>query len=73
MVRVNEDGTQKTVQWAGAACQKKDVSVPFLLFAGFGIVMAALIAGAIGMLYNMGSQELPSVIGAGVAGPKAGK
>ncbi|EXJ88646.1 hypothetical protein A1O1_05577 [Capronia coronata CBS 617.96] len=73
LVRVNEDGTKKTVQWGGAACQKKDISVPFILFAGFGVVMAALIAGVIGMLYNMGSQELPSVIGAGVAGPKAGK
>ncbi|EXJ78036.1 hypothetical protein A1O3_09196 [Capronia epimyces CBS 606.96] len=73
LVRVNEDGTKKTVQWGGAACQKKDISTPFILFAGFGVVMTALIAGAIGMLFNMGSQELPSVIGAGVAGPKAGK
>jgi len=73
VARVNEDGTKKTVQWGGAACQKKDVSTPFILFASFGVVMTALIAGAISMLYNMGSQELPSVIGAGVAGPKAGK
>jgi len=73
LARVNEDGTKKTTQWGGAACERKDVSVPFILFASFGVVMAALIAGAISMLYNMGSQELPSVIGAGVAGPKAGK
>ncbi|KIX01466.1 uncharacterized protein Z518_09192 [Rhinocladiella mackenziei CBS 650.93] len=73
LVRVNEDGTKKTVQWGGAACQKKDVSVPFVLFASFAVVMAALIAGAISMLYNMGNQELPSVIGAGVAGPRSGK
>lgn len=73
LARVNPDGTKKTVQWGGAACQKKDISTPFILFATFGVAMAMLIAGAIGMLYNMGSQELPSVIGAGVAGPKAGK
>ncbi|EHY59770.1 hypothetical protein HRR83_008309 [Exophiala dermatitidis] len=73
VARVNEDGTKKTIQWGGAACQKKDVSTPFILFAGFGVVLAALIAGAIGMLFNMGREELPSVIGAGVAGPKAGK
>lgn len=67
----NKDGSFKTVQWGGAACQKKDVSVPFFLFASFGVAMAALVAGSIGMLYSMGAQELPSVIGAGVAGPKA--
>lgn len=73
VARVNEDGSQKTVQWGGVACEKKDISVPFILFASFGVVMAALIAGAIGMLYKMGSQELPSVIGAGVAGPRSQK
>jgi len=73
LARVNEDGTKKTVQWGGAACEKKDISMPFILFATFGVAIAGLIAGSIGMLYNMGSQELPSVLGAGVAGPKAGK
>ncbi|KAJ9610577.1 hypothetical protein H2200_005354 [Cladophialophora chaetospira] len=72
VVRTNADGTKKTVQWGGNACQKKDVSVPFVLFASFGVVMTALIVGAIGMLWSMGSQELPSVIGAGVAGPRTG-
>jgi hypothetical protein len=71
LARVNPDGTKKTVQWGGNACQKKDVSVPFVLFASFGVVMSALVVGAIGMLWSMGSQELPSVIGAGVAGPRA--
>ncbi|KIY03581.1 uncharacterized protein Z520_00272 [Fonsecaea multimorphosa CBS 102226] len=73
LVRINEDGTKKTVQWGGNACQKKDISVPFVMFASFGVVMTALVAGAIGMLYSMGAQELPSVIGAGVAGPRAQK
>jgi hypothetical protein len=71
VVRYNEDGTKKTVQWGGNACQKKDISVPFILFASFGVVMTALVVGGIGMLWSMGSQELPSVIGAGVAGPRA--
>lgn len=71
VARTNEDGTKKTVQWGGNACQKKDVSVPFILFASFGVVLTALVVGAIGMLWSMGSQELPSVIGAGVAGPRA--
>lgn len=59
------------MQWGGNACQKKDVSMEFILFASFGVVFTAIIAGSIGMLFNMGSQELPSVIGAGVVGPRA--
>lgn len=72
-MRVNDDGSKKTVQWGGGACEKKDISVPFVLFASFGTVMLALVAGAVGMLYSMGSQELPSVLGAGVVGPSARK
>lgn len=72
VVRETEDG-KKTVQWGGGACEKKDVSVPFILFASFGIVMAALIAGVIGMMMSMGSEKLPSVLSAGVAGPTARK
>jgi Domain of unknown function (DUF3844) len=61
----------KTIAWGGTACERKDISVPFFLFAGFGVFMTAVVVGAIGMLYAMGSEELPSVIGAGVTGPKA--
>jgi hypothetical protein len=64
---------RKTIAWGGGACEKKDVSVPFVLFAGFAIVMAALVAGVIGMLMSMGSEKLPSVLSAGVAGPTARK
>jgi hypothetical protein len=72
-VRFNDDGTTKSVQWGGTACEKKDVSVEFWLFASFGIAMTGLVAGAIGLLYIMGAEELPSVIGAGIAGPRATK
>ena len=71
IVRYNDDGTTKSVQWGGAACEKKDISVEFWLFASFAIAMTAMVAGTIGMLYSMGAEELPSVIGAGVAGPRA--
>ena len=73
VVRYNEDGSYKTVQWGGAACEKKDVSVPFFLFASLGIALATLVASSIGMLLGMGSEDLPSVLGAGVAGPTARK
>ncbi|KAI9731542.1 MAG: hypothetical protein M1834_004662 [Cirrosporium novae-zelandiae] len=69
----NEDGTKRALRWGGAACQKKDVSSPFILLAGFTIAMIAVITWAIGLMFSMGSEELPSVIGAGVAGPRAQK
>lgn len=72
-IRTNKDGSKKTDLWAGGACQKKDISVEFVLFASFAVTMTALIFGVIGMMYSMGSQELPSVLGAGVAGPSARK
>jgi hypothetical protein len=65
----DDPNTVKHTYWGGPACQKKDVSIPFWLFVGTGIILSGLIAGGIGMLYSMGSEELPSVIGAGVSGP----
>ena len=73
VVRVNEDGSKKTADWGGNACQKKDVSVPFILFASFGVIFTIIIAGAISALFGMGSEKLPSVLSAGVAGPTARK
>lgn len=66
----NSDGTTKTVQWGGSACQKKDISSPFFLVAGVSLLAVTLVGSAIGMLFSMGAQELPSVISAGVGGPK---
>lgn len=66
----NSDGTTRTVQWGGSACQKKDISSPFFLIAGVSLLAVILAGGAIGSLFSMGSQELPSVISAGVGGPK---
>ena len=66
---IGESKSKKTTVWGGPACQKKDVSVPFWLFVGSGVLLAFLISAGIGLLYSMGSEELPSVIGAGVSGP----
>lgn len=68
-VRENEDGTKKTTVWGGPACQKKDVVAPFWLLASFSVFLVSLVSWGIGMMWSMGSQELPSVIGAGVSGP----
>ena len=63
----------KTVHWGGPACQKKDVSMPFFLLAGLTIGLIAVVAWGIGLLISIGQEDLPSVIGAGVAGPRTQK
>ena len=72
-VRKNDDGSIKTTHWGGPACQKKDVSVPFWLLAGFSIALVTALSWAIGLLFSIGQEDLPSVIGSGVAGPRAQK
>ncbi|KAK4952400.1 hypothetical protein LTR10_009206 [Elasticomyces elasticus] len=67
----NEDGTVKTTYWGGPACQKKDISIEFWMLALFSVAMVFLIMFAVGTLMEMGGEELPSVIGAGVSGPTA--
>ncbi|KAF2204458.1 hypothetical protein GQ43DRAFT_409402 [Delitschia confertaspora ATCC 74209] len=66
---VNVEDSKKTTYWGGPACQKKDVTIPFWLFAGTTVILIFLVGSGIGMLYSMGDEELPSVIGAGVSGP----
>lgn len=66
-------GANKVTYWGGPACQKRDISVQFWLFVAVGLILSFLVASGIGMLFSMGSEELPSVIGAGVSGPVARK
>ena len=72
-VRNLGEGQTKTTYWGGPACQKKDVSMPFFLLAGFTIAMVATLSWGIGLMYSIGQEDLPSVIGAGVTGPRAQK
>lgn len=67
-IRTNPDGTKKTTRYGGPACQKKDVVMPFWLLAGFSVGLMFVVSWGIGLLYSMGEEELPSVIGAGVSG-----
>ncbi len=59
-----------TTQWAGNTCQKIDVSVPFWLITGFSVTLVGAIAFAISLLFNVGEEKLPGVIGAGVSRTK---
>ena len=67
------DGKTKTVFWGGPACQKKDVSFQFWLLAGMTILLVSIAGWGVGLLVSIGQEDLPSVIGAGVAGPRAQK
>ena len=72
-VAKDQDGGEQTTYWGGPACQKEDVSTPFFLLAGFTVALVTAVAWGVGLLYSVGQEELPSVIGAGVAGPRATK
>ncbi|ETS74753.1 hypothetical protein PFICI_13237 [Pestalotiopsis fici W106-1] len=60
-------GSDSIWYWGGAACQKQDVSVPFWMFVGFTIFMVGAVAFSISLLFNVGEEKLPGVIGAGVS------
>ncbi|KAI1259951.1 hypothetical protein F5Y18DRAFT_283342 [Xylariaceae sp. FL1019] len=67
----NEDGGRVAVhRWGGQTCQKRDVSTPFWLFAGVTITLVLTIAFSIGLLFSVGEEKLPGVIGAGVSRSK---
>ncbi|KAG7293687.1 hypothetical protein NEMBOFW57_003743 [Staphylotrichum longicolle] len=61
---------RKTVHWGGNMCQKEDISVPFWLIAGFTITIVGAVSFAIGLLFSVGEEQLPGVIGAGVSRSK---
>ena len=63
-------GGRKTVHWGGNMCQKEDISVQFWLIAGFTITIVGAITFAIGLLFKVGEEPLPGVIGAGVSRSK---
>jgi hypothetical protein len=59
-----------TVRWGGNMCHKKDVSSPFWLITGFTVTLVGILSFAIGLLFNIGEERLPGVIGAGVSRSK---
>lgn len=65
-----DDANSKHVHWGGAYCQKIDVSSPFWLIAGTTVILVGVVAGCIGMLFSVGEEKLPGVIGAGVSRTK---
>lgn len=62
-----EDGSTRKVNWGGPACEKRDISTTFFQISAITIMFSVAIIGAVGMLFSVGQEKLPSVIGAGVA------
>lgn len=61
------DKATGTSYWGGAACQKRDISAQFWIILGFSLLLIGLVGWAIGMMFSIGNEKLPGVIGAGVA------
>ncbi|KLU82142.1 hypothetical protein MAPG_01219 [Magnaporthiopsis poae ATCC 64411] len=55
--------------WGGKTCQKRDISTPFWLITFLTVALIGLVSMAIGMLFTVGEEKLPGVIGAGVSRP----
>ncbi|KAK0117932.1 hypothetical protein ONS95_012244 [Cadophora gregata] len=53
--------------WGGSACHKQDVSGPFWLIGLFTVVIVGIVSWGIGLMYSIGEEKLPGVIGAGVS------
>ncbi|KAI1436898.1 hypothetical protein GGR50DRAFT_179434 [Xylaria sp. CBS 124048] len=69
-VDTDSKGREQVFHWGGGMCQKRDISTPFWLFAGVSITLVGTIAFSIGLLFNVGEEKLPGVIGAGVSRSK---
>jgi len=63
---VTESDQGRKESWAGEACERKDISGPFVLITGTVIGFILLIGGSVSLLYTVGGQELPSVLMGGV-------
>ncbi|KAF7550118.1 hypothetical protein G7046_g8122 [Stylonectria norvegica] len=70
LATVSKQGS--VTHWAGHSCSRQDISVQFWLFAGFFLAIISVLYLAIGMLYGVGEEKLPGVIGAGVS-PRTSK
>lgn len=64
------DENPSTAHWAGPTCAKKDISTPFWLFFGLTLALVGILSMSIGMLFSVGEEKLPGVIGAGVSRSK---
>ncbi|KZO95653.1 hypothetical protein CALVIDRAFT_564689 [Calocera viscosa TUFC12733] len=60
----------QTTNWAGAKCEKIDISGSFTLLIGSTVFMIAIAVGSVMLLYGVGNQELPSTLFGAAPGTK---
>ncbi|PCH36031.1 hypothetical protein WOLCODRAFT_140191 [Wolfiporia cocos MD-104 SS10] len=60
------DTRGRTEYWAGSACERQDVSGPFVLLTGTVVALIILVGGSIALLSGVGDQELPNTLTGGV-------
>lgn len=65
------EGKTKTTNWSGFDCSKKDVSSEANLLLWTTLALVILIIGGIKLLYNVGNESLPGVLGAATASKKS--
>jgi len=65
--RPEGEGGLSTTHWAGNMCQKRDISVEFWMITIFSVFIIGALTFAVGMLFSVGEEKLPGVIGAGVS------
>lgn len=63
--RSGDDGS--VTRWAGGRCDKVDRSVPFVLFVASTLVIVLIVTLGIKLIYSIGEEPLPGVLGAGVS------
>lgn len=68
--RYKDGKVRKTTRFGGAACQKVDVSVPFWILFSTTVFLILTVYMVVYMMFGIGTEELPSVLGAGVSGPR---
>lgn len=57
-----KDKQSRKTYWAGAACQKKDVSTEFFLLGSSVILLVLITLGSVYFLFAQGSAELPGTL-----------
>ncbi|KAF9818108.1 hypothetical protein IEO21_02950 [Rhodonia placenta] len=61
-----KDAKGRTEYWAGSACEREDVSGPFVLVVGTVVALIVLVGGSIALLSSIGEQELPNTLTGGI-------
>mmetsp|Transcript_4376 Transcript_4376/g.4815 ORF Transcript_4376/g.4815 Transcript_4376/m.4815 type:complete len:418 (+) Transcript_4376:1570-2823(+) len=66
-----DESKTKSTNWSGYDCSKKDVSSEANLLLWTGLTLLILFIGGIKLLYSVGNESLPGVLGAATASKKS--